>query len=63
MENKESLKAKFDRLSKTIASIPNKFSEAIEEGLQEDYYRQLICVQQGKLDHLAGYVSSRDSLF
>ena len=49
MENQEGLKAKFDRLSKTFASIPNKFSEAIQEGLQEDY-RQLICMQQGVLD-------------
>jgi hypothetical protein len=49
MKNEESLKAKFGSLSKTITSIPNKFSEAIQEGLQQDY-RQLTCVQQGLLN-------------
>lgn len=48
MQHEEGLEAKFDRLRKTIADIPNKFSEAIQEGLQEDY-RQLTCVQEGLL--------------
>jgi len=49
MENEERLKSKFEKLSKTIAGIPSKFSGAIQDGLQEDNW-QLTCVQQKLLN-------------
>ncbi|MBF2056188.1 MAG: hypothetical protein IGQ45_02965 [Cyanobacterium sp. T60_A2020_053] len=48
MEKQESLQKKFGKLFDTIAHIPQKFSDAVEEGLKES--SNLICVKNGLLD-------------
>ncbi|PSB56471.1 hypothetical protein [Chamaesiphon polymorphus] len=49
MDYKESIGAKLGKLRNKITELPNKFSEAIQEGLQEEY-QGLNCVKRESLD-------------